>query len=178
MLKISPNSRFFLKFFLFFRANLQHKEIPRLGVKSELQLPAFATATATPDLSCIFDIHHRSQQHPILNPLTEPRDRTLILTDTSQVCNLLSHKGNSSLDTFKGLILPLFIPNSPKDRCFSLILCYFTCHQQYRWHLKSPKVSIYIFLYISPDEFFVSFPPESLKSGQALCCPHRHLLHF
>ena len=30
-------------------------EIPRLGIKSELQLPAYATATAMPDLSCVFD---------------------------------------------------------------------------------------------------------------------------
>ena len=28
-------------------------EVPRLGVESELQLPAYATATATPDLSPI-----------------------------------------------------------------------------------------------------------------------------
>ena len=28
-----------------------HMEVPRLGVESELQLPAYATATATPDLA-------------------------------------------------------------------------------------------------------------------------------
>ena len=31
-------------------------EVPGLGVGSELQLPAYTTATATPDLSCICDL--------------------------------------------------------------------------------------------------------------------------
>ena len=33
-----------------------------------------ATATATPDPSCICDTHHRSRQRRILNPLSEARD--------------------------------------------------------------------------------------------------------
>ena len=32
---------------------LRHTEVPRLGVESKPQLPAFATAMATLDLSCI-----------------------------------------------------------------------------------------------------------------------------
>ena len=36
------------------------------------------------------------QQYRILNPLSEAKDLTHILKDTSQVHNLLSHKGNSS----------------------------------------------------------------------------------
>ena len=39
----------------------QHMEVPRLGVKLELQLPAYATAIATPDLSGICHLHHSSQ---------------------------------------------------------------------------------------------------------------------
>ena len=53
-----------------------HMEIPRLGLKSELQLPAYPTATATQDMSHICDLHHSSQQSQILNPLSEARDRT------------------------------------------------------------------------------------------------------
>ena len=49
-------------------------EVSRLGVKSELQLPAYTTATATPDLSHLFDLRHSLQQHRILNPLNETRD--------------------------------------------------------------------------------------------------------
>ena len=51
-------------------------EVPRLGVKSELQLPAYTTATATPDPSHICDLHHSSVQRQILNPRSEARDRT------------------------------------------------------------------------------------------------------
>ena len=46
-------------------------EVPRLGVESELQLPAYLTATATPDRSWVFDLHHSSRQHQILNPLSQ-----------------------------------------------------------------------------------------------------------
>ena len=46
-------------------------EDPRLGVKSELRLPDYATATAAQDPS---DLHHSSQQCWILNPLSEAKD--------------------------------------------------------------------------------------------------------
>ena len=60
-------------------------EVPRLRVESELQLPAYTTATATQDLSRVCDLHHSSQQHRILNPLSKAMDRTHILMDTSWV---------------------------------------------------------------------------------------------
>ena len=60
-------------------------DVPRLGVESELRLPAYTTATATGDLSHICDLHHSSQQHWIFNPLSEARDRTLVLMDTRRV---------------------------------------------------------------------------------------------
>ena len=45
--------------FFFLWLHLWHMEVPRLGVKSELQLPAYTTATAmaTPELSHICDLH-------------------------------------------------------------------------------------------------------------------------
>ena len=70
-------------------------EVPRLGVKSELHLPAYATATATRDPSCICDLHHSSQQHRIHNPLNRARDWTCILMDTSRIHNPLSRNRNS-----------------------------------------------------------------------------------
>ena len=70
-------------------------EIPRLGVESELPLPAYTTATAPRDLSFIYDLHHSSWQCQIPNPLSEVRDGTLILMDISQILNLLSHNRNS-----------------------------------------------------------------------------------
>ena len=48
----------------------QHMEVPRPGLQSELLLPAYATATAMPDLSCVLDLHHGSRQCWILNPLS------------------------------------------------------------------------------------------------------------
>ena len=38
------------------------------------------------DLSRVCDLHHGSRQHQILNPLSDTRDRTHILMDTSWVC--------------------------------------------------------------------------------------------
>ena len=52
----------------------RHMEIPMLGVKSELELLAYTTATATQDPSLICNLYHSSQQRWILNPLSEARD--------------------------------------------------------------------------------------------------------
>ena len=57
-------------------------------------MPAYATATAMWDLSCICDLHHSSWQPQVLNPLTEARDGTYVLMDTCRVCSL-SHSRNS-----------------------------------------------------------------------------------
>ena len=83
--------------FVFLGPCLRHMDAPRLGVESELQPPASATARATPDPSHVCDPHHSSRQCRILNPLSEYGDRTHILVDPSQVLNLLRHNGNSCL---------------------------------------------------------------------------------
>ena len=65
-------------------------EVPRLGVKSELQLPAYATATATVlDPSHICDLHPSSQQRQILNPLNKARDGTQNLMVPSWIVSAL-----------------------------------------------------------------------------------------
>ena len=68
-------------------------EVLRLGVKPEPQLPAYTTATATPDLSHVFSLHHSSRHCWILNPLSKARDPTHVLMDARWACNLLSHNG-------------------------------------------------------------------------------------
>ena len=62
--------------YCFLGPHLRHMEVPWLGVKLELQLPAYATVTAMQDPSHVCYLHHRSQQCQILNPLSEAGDRT------------------------------------------------------------------------------------------------------
>ena len=71
--------------FCFLGPHPRHMEVLRLGVKSEVWLPAYATAIATQDPSCICNLHHSLQQHQIFNPLSEARDQTRNLTVTSQI---------------------------------------------------------------------------------------------
>ena len=61
---------FFFFFFVFLGPHPWHMGGSRLGVELELQLPAYTTATATPDPS----LHHSSQQHWILDPMSKARD--------------------------------------------------------------------------------------------------------
>ena len=71
-----------------------HFGFPRLGVESELQLPAYTTARATQDPRHSCNLHHNSPQRRIPNPLSEARDRTSsswILVGSL----LLGHTGNS-----------------------------------------------------------------------------------
>ena len=75
-----------LSFFFFLGPHVQHMEVLQLGVELELQLPAYSTAMATPDLSHACNLHPSSWQGWILNPLREARDQTHILVITSWVC--------------------------------------------------------------------------------------------
>ena len=65
-------------------------EVSRLRVELELQLPAYVTAMATPDLSCFCDLCHSLQQCQIFNPLSEARNQTHILMDDSRGLHPLS----------------------------------------------------------------------------------------
>ena len=63
----------FLSFFFFFGllgSHPKYMQVPSLGVESELELPTYATATAMWDRS----LQHSSEQHRILNTLSEARD--------------------------------------------------------------------------------------------------------
>jgi len=69
-------------------------KVPRLGVKSELQLLPYATATATQDPSRICILHQSLWQCQVLNPLIDARERTHLLMYTSRILNPLSHNRN------------------------------------------------------------------------------------
>ena len=68
------------------------KEVPRLGVKSELPLLAYATATVTQDLSLICDLY---PAHSSARSLTHWMRPGIKPVDASRVCNLMGHNGNS-----------------------------------------------------------------------------------
>ena len=72
-------------------------EVSRLGIKLELQLPAYLTAItmAMLDPSHICSLHPSLWQCQILNLLSEARDRTRILRDPSGVLNPINHDRNS-----------------------------------------------------------------------------------
>ena len=54
-------------------------KVPRLGVELELQ------PTATRDRSCVFNLYHSSQHCQMLYPLSEARDQTHVLMDSSWI---------------------------------------------------------------------------------------------
>ena len=64
----------FFFFFAFSGSDMWHMGVPRQGVELELQLPAYTTATAIRDLSCVCNM-----------ALLGARDRTHVLMDTSRV---------------------------------------------------------------------------------------------
>ena len=83
----SPNLDFFFFFLVSLVLHPWHMEVPRLGVQSEPQLLAHATATATamPDPSRVCDLHHSPWQYWILNSSSEVRDRSYNPMVTNQI---------------------------------------------------------------------------------------------
>ena len=72
---------FFFSFLVFLGPYPRYTEDPRLGVELELEPLACVTATATQDPSCVYNLHHSSQQCRTLNPLNRVRDQTRVLMD-------------------------------------------------------------------------------------------------
>ena len=75
LLKFPPPQISLFFFFLFLGLHLLHMEIPRLGVESELQLPAYATATTTAAPSGICNLYHSLMATPDPQP-TEQGQRS------------------------------------------------------------------------------------------------------
>ena len=85
---IEGNLILFFFFFLPLLWSLQHMEVPGLRVELEPQLPAYTTATAMPDLSCMCNLHHSLQQCWTRPGIEITSSRTLCW-----VLTLQSHKG-------------------------------------------------------------------------------------
>ena len=83
----------------------RHMEIPKVGVDLELQLPAYPTATAMLDPSCVCDPH----KCWIPDPLREARDRTHNLMGTSWVRNPLSTMGTPMWGILEHLCCPYLL---------------------------------------------------------------------
>ena len=79
--------------FCLFRATPAAYEGSQARAESELQLLAYATATATWDLSHVCNLHQSSWQCRILNLMSGARGRTCILMDTSQIRYLWAKTG-------------------------------------------------------------------------------------
>ena len=73
--RVDSSKSIFSDTFYFILFYFGHMEVPRLEVESDLQLPAYATTTATPHPSHVCDLH-TSWQRQILYPLSRARDQT------------------------------------------------------------------------------------------------------
>ena len=81
--------------FIFFFLFCPFRAMPTAYGSSQAR-DRIGTATATPDLGRVCDLHHSSWQCRILNPLSEARDRTLVLMDASWACYTMGTPGIQS----------------------------------------------------------------------------------
>ena len=88
-LNLQASLSFFSFLFFFFFGLLRAAPVAYRDSQARGQIGALAvglhTVILTPDLSHVCDLHHSSQQHRILNPLSEARDQTCVLMDASQI---------------------------------------------------------------------------------------------
>ena len=124
---------------LFFLSGPQlwHMEIPWLGVKSKLQLPAYTIEMPNPSHVC--SLHSSSWKCWILNPLSESRDRTCILMDTSRVCNSLSYNRDSYTMLLKEIFSPRSLSAFPRfSKIWKQTPCFFV--RTYAPHWLLPRL--------------------------------------
>ena len=115
---------FLFSFFCLFQDHtLQHMEVLRLGDKLE-HMRAYTTVTAVQDLSHVCNLYHSLWQCQILNPLSQDRDRTCILMDTSRIPYCCTTTGTPDLVTF---------PTPPSQR--SIYNSGYTCISRQRKEL-------------------------------------------
>ena len=164
-------------------------EIPRLEVESELQLPAYATAT-TPDPSHLWDIHHNSWQFWILNPLNGARDQTRIPVDTSQVRFCCATTGTpkkvfmqNKNKPFLGFAEPLDLMGSLSSKV-GWFYCYYSSASRkswVAWFLNSFSVGFSTFFqkcWKNCDDQAVFFPDHLTRAPLGSGCAESSALFF
>ena len=82
-----------------------------------------ATDTAMPDLSSVCDLHHSSWQCQIFNPLSEARDQTHVLMDTSQIHFCCTTMGIPSIQFFKTSVYVQGLKISASFLCLNIFKC-------------------------------------------------------
>ena len=129
-----------LLYIYFLQPHLWYMEVSGLEVALELLLPAYTMATATQDPSRICNLCQSLQQCWILNPLSEARNWTCILTDTSWVLHPLSHNVDSYF--YALLFTSTGIKVTPNFKLFHwIILCEYLDYRSNFW-----GCSVYIHL--------------------------------
>ena len=103
-----PRHQFSKNFFVFLGLHPWHI-VPRLVFESELQLQAYTTTTEMPEPSCICDLHCKSRQYQILNPLSKGRDQTLHLHGYQLGLLPLSHNGYPNFLTIDNHAFSVFL---------------------------------------------------------------------
>ena len=144
------NTFFFFCFLL--GPHLWHMEVPRLEVELELQLPAYTTATAISDPNHICDLHCSAWQCWILNPLSEARNRTCVLMDTSQIHFHWAMTGNP-----RTLFLNFMFTSSHLHLPLPVTVA-----------LKGIAINIFMFLSLPKLKEKVSPPPFSYLSNSLI----------
>ena len=146
MLNYLAASTFFFFFFLVFLGpHLWHMEVPRLGVKLELQLLAYATATGNTGNIC--NLHCSLRQCQSLTHWARPGTEYVSSWIWYQVLNPLSHNGNSS---FHFLFYFIFFYKECCHNIFIIVLS-FTSREigiRYVLRMETQSGGVWIFFWI------------------------------
>ena len=141
-------------------------EVSRRGLVSELQLPVYATVTATQNPSYVCDLHHSSWQCQILNPLSKARDQTHNLMVPSRICFCCAMMGTPWSSEFVNSLVSLLWT--------CLIFCFFLSHTS--WFSSHWNLSIFLNLLINCHTIVHSIPLYSCEAGSSTLSPFLGLM--
>ena len=141
-------------------------EVP--GLRVEWELPAYTTATATPVLSHICNLHHSLQQHRSLTQWARPGIRPASSGIVCQVLNPLSHNGNSL--SYFCLISSIW--QKPFQCDPTLFHLFFWTKEQFQGEKshKTGRISITRNLWSPPSAGLLAWPWNPSVSPWATCC--------